>query len=568
MKSKTYSIGLDFGTESARALLVDASDGHEAAVAVYPFRHGQNGVILDAEPNLARQHPAEYEVACEVLLKSLVRSARRQIRGFHSSQIIGIGVDATGSTPIPLDQSGVPLAYDRKFRHDPAALAWLWKDHTSTSEAEEITAAAKRLRPKYLTICGGTYSSEWFWSKILHCRRTRPRVFEAAHTWVECADWIPALLTGQTKATELRIGICAAGHKGLFDARWGGYPEAAFLRKLDPKLAALRPRLPRTAHTIADACGGLSANWAKRTGLEVGTPVAIGAIDAHLGAVGAGVKPGVLAKILGTSSCDMFVAECRSGRPDIPGLCGIVLGSIVPGLYGFEAGQSAVGDIFNWFVREIQPGGPTAGSHEALTRGAAQLAPGASGLLALDWNNGNRCVLVDPRLTGLLVGQTLRTTPAEIYRALIEATAYGALTIIRRMESCGLKVHSIVNSGGIAEKNPLVMQIYADVLGRTMQVAAAPQTCALGAAIAGAVAAGPARGGHRDVPAAQRAMTQAPKRAFRPTRGARAIYAELFELYQGLHDSFGSRAAAHQVGRVMKQLLQIRNRTRATESRS
>lgn len=560
--SSRYSIGLDYGTESARALLVNVATGEEAAEAVFPFERGQNGVILTDDPNLARQHPAEYEKAAERLLAGIVRVARRRIRGFQVEQVIGIGVDATGSTPIPLAANGTPLANQPEFAREPAALAWLWKDHTSIAEAEEITDAARRYRPKYLKNCGGTYSSEWYWSKILHCRRAAPRVFDAAYSWVECADWIPALLTGQSAPEAMRIGICAAGHKGLFDARWGGYPEESFLEKIDRNLASLRRRLPATAHTIADACGGLSGAWARRTGLPAGTPVAIGAIDAHLGAIGAGITPGALVKIIGTSTCDMLVADCRAHQPEIPGLCGIVKGSIVPGLHGFEAGQSAVGDIFNWFVREIQPGGPKAGSHAELTRAAAKLKPGASGLLGLDWHNGNRCVLVDPRLTGLLVGQTLRTTPAEIYRALIESTAFGALMIIRRLESCGLGVRRVINCGGIAEKSPLLMQIYADVLGRPMHVAGSPQTCALGAAIAGAVAAGLRRGGYRDVRQAQRFMTRKPSKTYQPDRAAGRIYEKLFSLYEQMHDAFGGRTGSVMLAGVMKRLLEIRDAVR------
>lgn len=562
-KAPRFSIGLDYGTESARALLVNVANGNELAEAVYPFKRGRSGVILSDDPNLARQHPAEYERAAAYLLRSIARIARRRVRGFRPEQIVGIGVDATGSTPIPLDRAGQPLAYQRRFEKEPAALAWLWKDHTSIAEAEEITALARRLRPRFLKNCGGTYSSEWFWSKILHCRRTAPRVFDAAHVWVECADWIPAMLTGATAPGAFRIGVCAAGHKGLFDAGWGGYPDSVFLKRLDPKLAVMRRRLPNTAHTIAGACGGLSAAWAKRSGLAEGTPVAFGAIDAHLGAVGAGIEPGTLVKIIGTSTCDMLVADCRDGQPDIPGLCGIVNGSIVPGLYGFEAGQSAVGDIFNWFVREIQPGGESKGSHAALTRAAAQLKPGASGLLALDWHNGNRCILVDPRLTGLLIGQTLRTTPAEIYRTLIEATAFGALTIIRRMEECGLNVRSVVNCGGIAEKSPLLMQIYADVLGRPMHVAGAPQTCALGAAIAGAVAGGVERGGHSDVYQAQCAMTRKSRKTYAPNSKVQRVYRELYELYQQIHDAFGVRSGRDGLFAVMKQLLRIRGLARS-----
>ena len=560
--ARKYAIGIDFGTESARTLIVDVTNGREVATAVAQYAHGHNGVILGNDPNLARQHPADYLTSAEKTVKKSLAAAKRKIRGFKPEHVIGIGVDTTGSTPMPLDANGQPLAFDRKLAKDPAAMAWLWKDHTSVAEAEEITALARKMRPQYLAKCGGIYSSEWFFSKALHCRRTSPKVFDAAHTWVEIADWIPAVLTGTQAPDQLARGVCAAGHKAMFNADWGGYPDAKFLSKLDAKLGALRSRLPDVAYSIDRPAGGLTAEWAKRFGLPAGIPVAIGAIDAHLGAVGAGITPGALVKIIGTSTCDMMIAPARKQLADVPGLCGIVNGSILPGYYGLEAGQSAVGDIFNWFVEYVQPGGERAGSHETLTKTAAKLRPGASGLLALDWNNGNRTVLVDQRLTGLLVGQTLYTTPAEIYRALIEATAFGALTIINRLEEYGVRVRQVINCGGIAEKNPLVMQIYADVTGRPMKISRSQQTCALGAAIAGAVVAGKKAGGYTNFAAAQKAMTGLKPRVFKPNAKAHAIYKELYKLYHTLHDAFGTRDWTGNLHNVMKQLLDIRTRTR------
>ena len=559
MRATKYAIGLDYGTNSVRALIVNVANGREVASAVWDYAHGTQGVILSRDPNLARQHPADYVTGAEITIKKALALAKRTVRGFRTEQIIGIGVDTTGSTPIPVDRKGRPLAFERRFARNPAAMAWLWKDHTSIAEAGEITGLARELRPQYLAKCGGTYSSEWFFSKILHCLRTSPEVFDAAHLWVECADWVPAMLTGTEAPDRLTIGVCAAGHKAMYNDVWGGYPDAEFLSRLDPKLAELRSRLRSKACTIDRAAGGLTAEWAKRTGLPTGLPVAVGAMDAHLGAVGSGIAPGTLVKIIGTSTCDMMVVPLGESLADIPGLCGIVPGSILPGYYGLEAGQSAVGDIFNWFVNYIQPGGKKAGSHEALSAAAARLAPGESGLLALDWNNGNRTVLVDQRLTGLLLGQTLYTTPAEIYRALIEATAFGALTIINRFEEYGLKVDQIVNCGGIAEKNPLVMQIYADVTGRPIKISRSGQTCALGAAVAGAVVAGKAGGGYANYADAQKAMTGLKARVFRPKPAAHAVYKRLYSLYRSLHDAFGTEQETASLYGVMKQLLEIRN---------
>jgi L-ribulokinase len=562
MTTTKYTIGLDYGTNSVRALIVNVSNGREVASAVWNYEHGTQGVILARDPNLARQHPADYVKGAETTIKQALAHAKRTVRGLKPEHIIGIGVDTTGSTPLPVDRNGRPLALDRRFAKNPAAMAWLWKDHTGVAEAGEITELARKLRPQYLAKCGGTYSSEWFFSKILHCLRTSPEVFDAAHLWVECADWVPATLTGTEAPDQLTIGVCASGHKGMYNEAWGGYPDAEFLSQLHPKLGELRGRLPSKARSIDQSVGGLTTDWAKRTGLRAGVPVAVGAFDAHLGGVGSGIAPGTLVKIIGTSTCDMMVVPLGDKLADIPGLCGIVPGSILPGYYGLEAGQSAVGDIFNWFVNYIQPLGKKAGSHEALSASAAKLAPGESGLLALDWNNGNRTILVDQRLTGLMLGQTLYTTPAEIYRALIEATAFGALTIIRRFEEYGVKVEQIVNCGGIAEKNPLVMQIYADVTGRPIKISRSGQTCALGAAIAGAVVAGKAAGGYSNYADAQKAMTGLKPRAFQPNPQAHAVYKELYTLYRRLHDAFGTQQQNGSLYDVMKRLLEIRNLAR------
>ncbi|MFW6065932.1 MAG: ribulokinase, partial [Planctomycetota bacterium] len=361
---------------------------------------------------------------------------------------------------------------------------------------------------------------------------------------------------------KLTVGVCAAGHKAMYNDDWGGYPDEEFLSQLDPKLGELRRRLPAKAHTAHRPVGGLSEEWSRRTGLPAGVPVAVGAFDAHLGAVGAGIAPGTLVKIIGTSTCDILVHPLDEPLADIPGLCGIVPGSVLPGYYGLEAGQSAVGDIFNWFVSYIRPGGKRAGSHKSLTAEAAKLRPGQSGLLALDWNNGNRTVLVDQRLSGLLLGQTLHTTPAEIYRALIEATAFGALTIINRFEQYGVNVREVVNCGGVAEKNPLLMQIYADVTNRPMKLSRSSQTCALGAAVAAAVAAG----AHPDFPTAQRAMTGLKEKVYTPDPSAAAVYRRLYALYKQLHDAFGTRDWNGNLHNVMKELMDIRKSARGKET--
>lgn len=554
-----YTLGLDFGTNSARALLVDAADGREISAAVWNYAGGEHGIILDRrDANLARQQPADYTEGIARTVRAVLRSARRQSGQFAASAIIGIGVDTTGSTPLPIDRHCRALAAHPAYANHPHAMAWLWKDHTAHAEAAEITALAARRRPEYLARCGGTYSSEWFWAKLLHCRRVAPAVFKAAYTWVEIADWIPAMLAGIGNPAEIRRGICAAGHKAMFHAAWGGYPERAWLHQLDPELARIRDTLPAKAYTAADRAGTLAPAWAKRLGLPAGIPIAVGAFDAHLGAVGAGIRPGTLVKIIGTSTCDMAIEPLERKLPDIPGLCGIVPESILPGYYGLEAGQSAVGDIFNWFVNQIAP---RAGGHHELTRQAEKLRPGTSGLLALDWHNGNRTVLVDQRLTGAILGLTLHTTPAEIYRALVEATAFGARVIMERLGEYGVRIRRIVNCGGIAAKNPMVMQIYADIMNRPLAISRSAQTCALGAAMAAAVAAGKKAGGQADFRSAVRAMTGTFPRKFRPIPAHVKTYNELFKLYQTIHDGFGRSGARRDYSAIMKTLLTIRDRT-------
>ena len=555
-----YTIGLDYGTNSVRALLVDATNGNELGTSVYEYETGEAGIILDsADHNLARQNPADYLKGTEVTIKAAVAQAKKADKDFDTNKIIGIGIDTTGSTPIPVDENGTPLSMLEAFKDNPNACAWLWKDHTGHAEAAEITELAQKEHPEYLAKCGGTYSSEWFFSKALHCLRTDPAVFDAAFTWVEHADWMPAVLT-RTQAPEKLVRCrCAAGHKAMFNSQWDGLPAKDFLAKLDPKLGELRERLYEETYTIETQAGRLTEQWAKKLGLPAGVPVAVGAFDAHLGAVGSGIAPGKLIKIIGTSTCDMLVSETSKELADVPGICGIVDGSILPGFFGLEAGQSAVGDIFNWFVNYIQAGGKEAGSHEALTARAANLKPGQSGLLALDWNNGNRTILVDQRLTGLLVGQTLHTRPEEIYRALIEATAFGALTIINRFEEYGVKVSEVINCGGIAEKNPLLMQIYADVTGRQMNISRSAQSCALGSCIAGAVAAGKKAGGYDNVPHAQAAMCGIKDTTYKPVPENHKTYTKLYALYKQLHDAFGTTDYSGKLANVMKELLDIKD---------
>ena len=557
----SYALGIDFGTASVRAVVFDTSSGAEVGAAEAAYASGKAGVLSDPkQPHLARQNPADYFKALEAAVPRALSAAKSKRKRFRPEQIVGIGVDATGSTPVPVDARARPLDMARGRKTNLNAQAWLWKDHTAHEEAAEITQKARDSRDEYLRKCGGAYSSEWFWAKLLHCKRTDAKTFAAAHTWVEQSDLIPAYLTGVSDADAIVRNICAAGHKGLYHEQWGGWPRRGFLASLAPELATLAERLPPRAVPANQPAGTLDAAVAQTLGLPAGIAVATGIIDAHAGAVGAGIRPGTLVKIIGTSTCDMMVVPLEKDLVDIPGLCGIARESILPGHFGLEAGQSAVGDLFDWFANNLAPREFVAKgqTHQRLSEAAARLEPGASGLLALDWNNGNRTVLVDPLLSGLLIGQTLHTTAPQIYRALIEATAFGALTVIKRFGQYGVKVSDVVNCGGIAEKNPLLMQIYADVINKPMKLSHSAQTCALGAAIYGAVVGG----AHPDVAHAQQAMTRTQEKVYKPRKAAHEIYARLYRMYMLLHDAFGTEQFKGELNRVMKDLIDLRHAAR------
>jgi len=547
-----YTLGIDYGTNSVRALVVRCADGAELGSATVNYPSGAEGILLDPrDHHLARQHPGDYLFGLEKSVRAALAQAGKT-RSFDATKVIGLGVDTTGSSPIPVDERNVPLALFPKWKKNLHAQCWLWKDHTSYREAARITELAAQHRPQFIAKCGNTYSSEWFWSKLWHCRSVAPAVFQAAYSWVELCDWVPSVLAGVTDPKLVKRGICAAGHKALYSADWGGLPDKEFLALLDPALADLRDRLYERAYDATESAGALSAEWAKKLGLPAGIPIAIGEFDVHYGAIGCGVAEGTLVKVIGTSTCDCGVVSADKPVPDIPGICGIVPGAILPGFYGIEAGQSAVGDIFKWWVEIVCEG--DAARHVRLTKEVAKQQPGAAGLLALDWQNGNRTILVDPLLTGLILGCTLHTTQAEIYRALIEATAFGARAILERIREYGVRVDRIVCAGGIAEKNPLLMQIYADVTGCTMLVSGSSQACALGSAVSAAVLAG----AHKDFPSAQRKMTSLKKVAYRPKPAAQKTYDELYALYRQLHDSFGGLNKSADLSRVMKDLLALK----------
>ena len=560
-----YTIGLDFGTNSCRSLIVDITNGNELASHVFEYPSGEAGVIINYDvPNQARQNPADYLLGIETTIKEAIRKAKETGPYFSPNDIIGIGIDTTGSSPMPVDSKGNPLCFQDKFKDEPAAMVWLWKDHTSYAEAQEITELAGKIRPQYLAKIGGVYSSEWFWSKIWHCQKENPDVFNAAYNFVEICDWIPAVLVGNTNPKSLKRSICAAGHKALYNEQWGGLPDEEFLKTLSPELGELRNRIVNKAYHTEERAGYLSEEWSKKLGLSTNVAIAVGAFDAHMGAVAAGVKTGTLVKIMGTSTCDIMVYPNNKILADIPGVCGIVNGSVMDGYYGIEAGQSGVGDIFSWFVNNLVPdsyGITTDEKFIKLEKLAAQIKPGESGLMALDWNNGNRTILVDTRLTGLLLGQTLLTKPHEIYRALVEATAFGALAIIDRIEEHGVTINEVVNCGGLAIRNTLLMKIYADVIGRPMKISRSEQTPALGAAIFAVISAGKQASGYDNIDQAQAAMTGISK-VYNPIKENNDVYKKLYQIYKQLHDGFGTKGWHGNMFNLMKDLLDIRDKIR------
>lgn len=549
-----FSLGIDFGSNSVRLLIANVITGEVMASSSQDYGNADNGVYIDPrDVNVARQDASDY-------LDSLAKAFERlkgddQMKDFHWDRIKGIGVDATGSTPIPINEQMVPVGNFSKFDQNINAKAWMWKDHTSEAEAQQITRLAREIRPAYLKTCGGKYSSEWFWAKILHCAQVDPEVYEAAYTWVEFSDYIPAVLTGVNLARNIKRNRCAAGHKALYNDMWGGYPDRDFLTQLDPVLLKVRETLPDKTEAVDKVAGYLSSIWANKFGLTTGIPVAMGALDAHVGAIGSGVNDKTLVKIIGTSTCDIIVGDESSN--DIQGVSGIAESSVLPGFIGIEAGQSAVGDIFKWFVVELL--GKDESCHSDLVASSSDLKPGESGLLALDWNNGNRDVLSDPNLRGLILGQSLQTKNFEVYRALIEATAYGAKRIVDQLEAAGVAIDRIICCGGIPKKNKLFMQIYADVLNRPVDVAESNETVALGAAMMGALAHFKENGQETQLTDLQKTFCKVSSLSYQPKADNVTIYEKLYQMYLQLHDSFGSVNGDANLFSIMKQLIQIKN---------
>ena len=541
MSEPRYTLGVDFGTESARALLVDVADGREIGVEVYAYR---NGVIderlpepdadVSLEPDWALQDPNDYLETFKRAVPGVLAKT-----GVDPAQVIGIGIDFTACTMLPTMADGTPLCFLDEYRRRPHSWVKLWKHHAAQPEADDINRVAAEMGETWPARYGGKISSEWFFPKALQIYREAPDIYRAADRLIEAADWVVWQLTG----VETRNN-CTAGYKAIWSAE-DGFPKSAFFEALEPGFGSVvDSKMSREIVRLGEAAGRLTERAAKWTGLKPGTPVAVANVDAHVSAPACTVtETGTLVAIMGTSTCHIVLSD---SAPVIPGACGVVRDGVIPGLFGYEAGQSAVGDIFGWFVescvpplyhRRAQERGVSV--HQILEEEAAELAPGQPGLLAIDWWNGNRSVLVDADLSGVLLGMTLATTAPEIYRALIEATAFGTRMIVEAFEKGGVRIDRVVACGGLPERNHTLMQIYADVTGRTFQVAASAQTPALGSAMFAAVAAGEAAGGYATIEEAARRMARLRDVRYEPIEANHAVYDRIYGEYSRLHDLFG-----------------------------
>ena len=543
-----YVIGLDYGSDSARAVVINAETGTELASSVKYYPRWMEGKYCIPSANQYRQHPQDYID----VLEFTVKDALSKCPAGTAENVVGIAFDTTGSTPVFTDKNGTPLSMLPEFAENPNAMFVLWKDHTAIKEANEINELSRKWDIDYTSYEGGIYSSEWFWAKALHVLRADEKVREAAYSIVEHCDWMPALLTGVTTPEQMYRSRCASGHKAMWLEEWGGLPSEEFLTELDPVLAGFRSRLFTETCSSDMKVGNLTPEWAEKLGLTTNAAVAVGAFDAHMGAVGAEIKPGALVRIIGTSTCDIMVSDYETmGDKLIPGICGQVDGSVIPGLIGLEAGQSAFGDIYAWFKRvvawpvenilakstlidevtkqklidetmdQIIP---------ALSEEAMKIPVTESTVLATDWMNGRRTPDANQMLKGTITGLTLASSAPLIFRALVEATAYGSKAIVDRFRENGVEINEVIGIGGIALKSPFVMQVMADVLGMPIKVAKSDQACAFGASMFAAVAAGV----YNKVEDAQHAMGMGFASEFQPDMRNHELYLELYKQYTAI----------------------------------
>jgi L-ribulokinase len=536
-----YLIGIDFGTDSVRALIVD-QNGQEIATAVQHYTRWKKGLYCDPTHSEYRQHPLDYIEGLEKSVKSALKKAGKDI----AKNVAGISVDTTGSTPVAVDKNGTPLALLPEFAENPNAMFILWKDHTGNKEAEEINTLAHAWEVDYTKYVGGIYSSEWFWAKILHTLRVDKSIRKAAFSWVEHCDWVSALLTGDTNPLTIKRSRCAAGHKAMWHEEFDGLPSEAFLTKLDPLLSGLRKQLYQHTHTADVPMGNLSNAWAKKLGLSEKVVIGVGSFDAHIGAVGANIEPYSLVRVMGTSTCDMLIAPNEEvGHLLIKGICGQVNGSIMPGMLGMEAGQSAFGDVYAWFQNLLSwPITELLNEKEAnkliekiiplLSEKAASLPVTSSDPVALDWFNGRRTPDANHTLKGAISGLNLGSDAPRVFKALVEATAFGAKRIVERFESEGVPIKQVIGIGGVSKKSPYVMQTLANVLNMPIKIVKSEQACALGAAMCAAAAAGV----YPSLKEAQRAMASGFDALFEPNVASVGVYEELYKRYAQLGEIF------------------------------
>jgi L-ribulokinase len=541
-----YTLGVDYGTDSVRTILVDASNGNEIAISVFYYPRWKAGKYCVPLKNQFRQHPLDYVEGLESTIRDVLAKAPAGV----AENVVAISIDTTGSTPVAVDVNGTPLALLPEFAENPNAMFVLWKDHTATAEAEEINTLARSWGGvDYTKFEGGIYSTEWFWAKILRVLRVDEKVRAKAYSWVEHCDWIPALLTGTEASSKMKRSRCSAGHKAMWHADFGGLPSEEFLVKLDPLLKGLRSQMYDETYTCEVKAGNLTPEWAKRLGLSENVAIGVGAFDAHLGALGGEIKPYYLSKIMGTSTCDILIAPLEEvGDKLVKGICGQVDGSVVPGMMGLEAGQSAFGDVYAWFKQLLMWPVETLISDSKildeaaktkliaeisdnvipkLSNEAEQLEIGESGIIALDWMNGRRTPDANQLLKGAILGLNLGSDAPRIFRALVEATAFGAKKIVDRFIDEGIPIEGIIALGGVAKKSPFIMQVVADVINKPILVAKSEQACALGSAMAAAVVGGL----YPTVLDAQKAMGNGFETEYHPNAENAAKYQELYEQY-------------------------------------
>lgn len=545
-----YVIGLDYGTDSVRAVLVDTAGGQELASSVFYYPRWAAGKYCDPQKQQFRQHPLDYIEGLTATIREVLHKAGPEAAGY----VRGISVDTTGSTPVAVDRMGKPLALTPGFEQDPNAMFVLWKDHTSIKEAARINEVAARMDSHYLQYVGGIYSTEWFWAKLLHILRTDDHIRPEIYSWVEHCDWIPFLLTGGNDVKLLRRGVCSAGHKSLFAKEFEGLPPNEFFVAIDPLLNGFKDRLFDKTYTAAESAGTLSAEWADKLGLSTDVVVGIGAFDCHMGAVGAEIEPYMLSKIIGTSTCDiMVVPEDEMKGILVGGICGQVPGSVIPGMVGLEAGQSAFGDVYAWFKNILlwpvkNMGLPAAQQAQIeneilvrLSEAASKLPVTDNSVLAVDWLNGRRTPDANQALFAAIAGLQLGTDAPEIFRALVEATCFGARAIVERFVSEGIPVKGLIAMGGVAQKSSFIMQTMADVIGMPIKVHRSEQTCATGAAMFAATAAGV----YPDVQTAMKAMGQGFDRQYSPDEKQHAIYNKRYQRYLSLGGWIENQTATH-----------------------